>query len=235
MPPQIRPYAVFRSKKDFDKCVAEIVAEYVSNIMKPERKDAFNQGLDAGTAYGIDMSILALGRLLGDALGQEHTCKTCANYRVSCVPSPKNDLGECKKHKSHGDWSPKKISIDGPEFYTDFMKKVAECASDYGELFDIDVEENNDKDLWWSSSKLDDELFKYISPDVYPPFEERYKPRKKVEEEVVEEEKEMVEDEVKEEIGSESETEEEKQEDPVEEAETAETEKIEEKGEAENG
>ena len=130
MPPpkvKVQPYAVFRSKKDFDNAVAGLVSEYIAQYMKPHRKDAFDKGVNAGAAYGLDMTILALGRL---------------GIKVDCV---------------------------------EFMKTISEAASDYGELFDIDLEENHDKDYWWSGSKLDQELFNYISPEIYPSFEERYK------------------------------------------------------------
>ena len=124
---KIGPYAVFRSKKEHDEYIANVISGYIAEYMKPHRKDAFNKGLDTGTTYGIDMTILALGRM--------------------------------------------GIKVD----WVEFMKTIGEAASDYGELFDIDLEENHDKDYWWSGSKLDKELYEYISSDIYPSFDERYK------------------------------------------------------------
>ena len=129
---QIGPYAVFRSKKDFDECVAGLMSEYVANYIGPHRKDAYDKGLESGTTYGLDMAIMALGRM--------------------------------------------GVKLD----WVEFMKHIGDAAKDYGELFDIDLEENHDKDYWWSGSKLDKELYEYISPDIYPSFEERYK-REKIE------------------------------------------------------
>lgn len=123
----IQPYLVLRSKKDHDQYIANVASSYISEYMKPHRKDAFDKGVSSGTAYGLDMAIIALGRM--------------------------------------------GIIFDPVEF----MKNIGEAASDYGELFDIDLEENHDNQYWWSGSKLDKELFEYVSPDVYPSFEERYK------------------------------------------------------------
>lgn len=123
----VQPYLVLRSKKDHDQYIANVVKDYISEYMAPHRKDAFDKGVYSGTAYGLDMSIIALGRM--------------------------------------------GIIFDPVEF----MKNVGEVANDYGELFDIDLYENHDDQYWWSGSKLDKELFEYISPDIYPTFEERYK------------------------------------------------------------
>ena len=127
---KLQPYLVLRSKKDHDEYIASVVSNYISEYMKPHRKDAFDKGLDAGTTYGLDMAILAMGRM--------------------------------------------GIKFDPIEF----MKNVGEAAKDYGELFDIDLEENHDDQYWWSGSKLDKELFEYIGSDIYPSFEERYKREK---------------------------------------------------------
>lgn len=131
-------YAVFRSKKEHDEYFANIVSQYLATYMKPIRSEAFNQGLGAATSYGIDMAVIALGRI-----AEENPTKL--------------------------------IDISDPEFFTQFMLKITEATKDYDKLFDLDVEENHDKDLWWSGSKLDDELYQYVSRDIYPSFEERYK------------------------------------------------------------
>ena len=55
------------------------------------------------------------------------------------------------------------------------MNQVAAASSDYCDLFEEDVTENNDDELWWSGSKLDEELYRYVSRDIYPEFEKRYK------------------------------------------------------------
>ena len=130
-------YAVFRSKKEHDEYFAEIVSQYLKTYMKPIRHEACQQGIGSGTTYGIDMAIIALGRMAAE----------------------------------------KKIDISD-DFFLDLMQHIGEASADYGDLFDLDVEENHDTDLWWSGSKLDQELYEYISPDVYPPFEERYKKEK---------------------------------------------------------
>ena len=127
-------YAAFRSKKEHDEYFAEIVSQYLKTYMKPIRHEACQQGISSGTTYGVDMAIIALGRMAAE----------------------------------------KKIDISN-DFFLELMKHIGEASADYGDLFDLDVEENHDTDLWWSGSKLDQELFQYISPDIYPSFEERYK------------------------------------------------------------
>lgn len=124
---KIGPYAVFRSKKDHDEYIANVVSNYIAEYLKPHRQNAYSKGLDAGTAYGLDMAIIALGRM--------------------------------------------DIKVD----WVELMKTISQAADDYGELFDIDLLENHDKDYWWSSSKMDQELFSYIPKEIYPSFEERYK------------------------------------------------------------
>ena len=130
-------YAVFRSKKEHDEYFAEIVSQYLKTYMKPIRHEACQQGIGSGTTYGIDMAIIALGRMAAE----------------------------------------NKIDISD-EFFLDLMQHIGEASADYGDLFDLDVKENHDADLWWSGSKLDQELYEYISHDIYPPFEERYKQEK---------------------------------------------------------
>ena len=169
---KIGPYAVFRTKKEFDDCVAKLMSEYIVDYMKPHRQDAYNKGLDAGTVYGLDMTLLALGRMI-NGIGVEHRCENCLCYGKSCIPKEGADL--CENHEEHADWCSKGIDISDQNFLIEFMKTVGEAAADYGELFDIDLEENNDKDFWWSGSKLDQELFSYIPREIYPSFEERYK------------------------------------------------------------
>ena len=130
-------YAVFRSKKEHDEYFEEIVSQYLKTYMKPIRHEACQQGIGSGTTYGIDMAIIALGRMAAE----------------------------------------KKIDISD-DFFLDLMQHIGEASAYYGDLFDLDVEENKDTDLWWSGSKLDQELYEYISPDIYPSFEERYKKEK---------------------------------------------------------
>ena len=127
-------YAVFRSKKEHDEYFANIVNQYLKEYMKPIRHEACQQGIGSGTTYGIDMAIIALGRMAAE----------------------------------------KKIDISN-DFFLELMQHIGEASADYGNLFDEDVEENHDTDLWWSGSKLDQELYQYVTPDIYPSFEERYK------------------------------------------------------------
>lgn len=169
---KLQPYLVLRTKKEHDQYIANVVSNYIAEYMKPHRKDAFDKGVDAGLTYGIDMAILALGRM-AEGANEAKTCENCLRYNVSCVPNERIEQ-ECAARGREG-WYPKKVDISNPEFFTNFMKQIADAASDYSELFDIDLEENHDKDYWWSGSKLDKELYDYISPDVYPSFEERYK------------------------------------------------------------
>lgn len=127
-------YKVFRSKKDHDNYISEVVSEYLKTYLKPIKHEACQAGISAGTSFGIDMAVLALGRMSED----------------------------------------KVIDISN-DFFIDLMNYISHASSDYKALFDTDVEENNDRDLWWSGSKLDKELYEYISPNIYPSFEERYK------------------------------------------------------------
>lgn len=131
---KIGHYMTFLSKKDHDDYISAVVSEYLKTYMKPIRHEACQVGIDAGTAFGVDMAILAIGRMAAE----------------------------------------KKIDISD-DFFVDLMKTIGEASDDYKDIFDIDVEENHDPDLWWSGSKLDKELYEYISPDIYPSFEERYK------------------------------------------------------------
>ena len=172
---KLQPYLVLRSKKDHDQYIANVVANYISEYMKPHRKDAFNKGIDAGTTYGLDMAIIALGRV-ANGVGVEHRCENCLCYNRSCVHH--EEPGPCEEHTMHAAWTPKPIDISDPDFFIEFMRQVGQAAKDYGELFDIDLEENHDDQYWWSGSKLDKELFEYIGSDIYPSFEERYKREK---------------------------------------------------------
>lgn len=132
--PNVGHYMTFLTKKDHDNYISEVVSEYLKTFMKPIRHEACQIGIGAGTSFGVDMAIIALGRMAVD----------------------------------------KKIDISD-EFFIDLMLYIGDASSDYKDIFDIDVEENHDPELWWSGSKLDKELYEYISPDIYPPFEERYK------------------------------------------------------------
>lgn len=169
---KLQPYLVLRTKKEHDQYIANVVSKYIAEYMKPHRKDAYNKGIDSGTTFGVDMAILALGRI-AHGIGIEHRCETCLCYNRSCVHD--EEPGLCEDHTLHAEWTAKPIDISEPEFFIEFIRQIGEAAKDYGELFDIDLEENHDKDYWWSGSKLDKELYSYISPDVYPSFEERYR------------------------------------------------------------
>ena len=169
---KLQPYMIFRSKKDHDEYIAKVASEFVAQQMAPHRKDAFNKGIDVGVTYGIDMAILALGRIM-NGIGIEHRCETCLCYNRSCVHN--EPPGPCEEHSIHASWYPKPIDITKPDFWIEFMKQLTQASADYGELFDIDLEENHDDQYWWSGSKLDKELYEYISPDIYPGFEERYR------------------------------------------------------------
>lgn len=169
---KLQPYLILRSKKDHDQYIANVISNYIAEYMKPHRRDAYDKGINAGTTYGLDMAILALGRI-ATGYGIEHRCENCLCYNRSCIPEEGPDI--CENHKNHADWYPKSIDISKQDFWIEFMKNVGEAANDYGELFDIDLEENHDEQYWWSGSKLDKELYEYVSPDIYPSFEERYK------------------------------------------------------------
>ena len=171
MPAKNKFYKAFYTKAEFESYISKIMVEWIANYMAPIRKRSFDRGLDAGTAYGIDMAVLALGRLANGG-EDKHTCNTCLCYNRSCIPG---EPGVCEDHELHGEWHPKPIDISDPEFFIEFMKTVANASCDYADLFDIDVTENNDEELWWSGSKLDEELYQYVSPDIYPEFEKRYK------------------------------------------------------------
>lgn len=131
MPAKNKFYKTFYTKTEFDNYISKLLVEYLSKYMDPIRHEAFNKGVATGTTYGIDMAVIALGRLHED----------------------------------------KQINHD---FFMNFMKTIEEASSDYCDLFDIDILENNDKDLWWSGAKMDQELRQYVG-DSYPSFEKRYR------------------------------------------------------------
>ena len=67
---KLQPYLVLRTKKDHDQYIASVITNYIAEYLKPHRKDAYNKGIDAGTTYGIDMAILAMGRMnLAEEIG----------------------------------------------------------------------------------------------------------------------------------------------------------------------
>jgi len=169
---QLQPYLILRTKKEHDQYIANVVSGYISEYMKPHRKDAYDKGVNAGTTYGLDMVILALGRM-ASGYSIEHRCETCLCYGLSCIPKEGPDI--CENHEHHATWRPKAIDISDSGFWVELMKQIMEAAKDYGDLMDIDLYENHDDQYWWSGSKLDKELYEYISPDIYPSFEERYK------------------------------------------------------------
>ena len=170
MPAKNKFYKAFYTETEFKNYISVLMAEWIAQYMAPIRKRSFDRGLDAGTAYGVDMAILALGRMAnGDG---EKTCDTCLCYNRSCIPG---EPGPCEEHELHAVWTPKPIDISDSEFFIRFMEKITEASSDYCDLFEEDVAENNDEQLWWSGDKLDKELYEYVSSDIYPPFEKRYK------------------------------------------------------------
>lgn len=126
MAPKNKFYRTFYTKTQFDNYISTLVAEYLMQRLEPIKSECYKLGVDAGTTYGIDMAILALGRL----------------------GKTEDELRE-------------------------FMKKVQEASNDYCDLFDVDIEENNDKQLWWSGAKMDEELREYAGEN-YPSFAERY-------------------------------------------------------------
>ena len=128
MPAKNKFYAAFLTKDEHDRYFASLMNKFVQDKFEPIRQKAYDEGLDNGTAYGIDMAILALGRM----------------------------------------------EIMNPDICTEMMKQITEIAKEYGDLFDSDLEENNDHDYWWSTGKMDQEVHLY-SGDDYPPFTERYK------------------------------------------------------------
>ena len=172
MPAKNKFYKTFYTKAEFEHYISNLMVEWLSKYMEPIKRRSFDRGLDAGTAYGIDMAVLALGRM-AEGANEAKTCENCLRYNVSCVPNEEIEQ-KCAARGREG-WHPIKVDISNPEFFTNFIKQVTEASSDYCDLFDIDVTENNDEQLWWSGSKLDEELYYYVSPDIYPPFEQRYK------------------------------------------------------------
>lgn len=111
-------FKIYRTKAEFEEDV---------NIVYHL---GFNKGLDMGTAYGIDMAILAFGR-------------------------------------THPEF--------GKEFYEELFENIKTASQDFGELADADILDNHDKQLWYSTQKLDDEINSYLKGAYYPPFDERYK------------------------------------------------------------
>lgn len=63
MPAKNKFYAAFYSKQDHDRYFTSLMNEWLKQNFDPLRQKAYNNGLDNGTAYGIDMAILALGRM----------------------------------------------------------------------------------------------------------------------------------------------------------------------------
>ena len=127
MPAKNKFYMAFYNKAEHDRYFAAMLNKFVTEKFDPIRQKAYDDGLNNGTAYGIDMTILALGRM----------------------------------------------GIMKPEICTEMMKQIKEIADEYGNLFDTDREENNDKDYWWSTEKMDQEIHEYSGED-YPKFTERY-------------------------------------------------------------
>lgn len=127
MPAKNKFYMAFYNKAEHDRYFAAMLNKFVTEKFDPIRQKAYDDGLNNGTAYGIDMTILALGRM----------------------------------------------GIMKPEICTEMMKQIKEIAGEYGDLFDTDREENNDKDYWWSTEKMDKEIHEYSGED-YPKFTERY-------------------------------------------------------------
>lgn len=172
MPAKNKFYKTFYTETEFKNYISKLMVEWIAQYMAPIRKRSFDRGLDAGTAYGIDMAVLALGRM-GEGATEAKTCENCARYNISCVPNDQIEQ-ECARRGREG-WYPKKVDISDPEFFVNFMNQVSAASSDYCDLFEVDVTENNDEELWWSGSKLDEELYRYVSRDIYPEFEKRYK------------------------------------------------------------
>ena len=128
MPAKNKFYLTFYNKAEHDRYFAAMLGKFVKEKFDPIRQASYDEGLNNGTAYGIDMAILALGRM----------------------------------------------GLMNPERCSEMMKNITEIAGEYGDLFDVDREENNDKDYWWSTEKMDQEIHIY-SGDEYPTFKERYK------------------------------------------------------------
>lgn len=128
MPAKNKFYAAFYTKAEHDRYFVALVNKFVMEKFEPLRQKSYDEGLDNGTAYGIDVAILALGRM---GIMNSYIC-------------------------------------------TEMMKQITEIANEYGDLFDFDREENNDKDYWWSTEKMDQEIHEYAGVD-YPKFTERYK------------------------------------------------------------
>ena len=131
MPAKNKFYKTFYTEAEYKNYISKLLAEYIAAYMKPIRHNAFNTGVETGTTYGVDMAIIALGRL-------------------------QEEDGE----------------IDH-EFFIKFMKTIEEASSDYCDLFDVDILENHDTELWWSGAKMDQEIRQYVG-DGYPTFEKRY-------------------------------------------------------------
>ena len=131
MPAKNKFYKTFYTEAEFKGYISKLEAEYIAAYMKPIRHETFNIGVGTGTTYGVDMAIIALGRL-------------------------QEEKGE----------------IDH-DFFIRFLKAIEEASSDYCDLFDVDILENHDTDLWWSGAKMDQEIRGYVGEN-YPAFEKRY-------------------------------------------------------------
>ena len=126
-------YKTFYTRAEFEDYISSLMIEYVKDFMEPIKREAINRGLETGLTYGIDMAVLALGRMAE------------AEYGVKFSET----------------------------FFAQFLKTVGDASMDYCNLFDVDILENKDEDLWWSSSKMDQELQSYTG-DTYPAFKDRY-------------------------------------------------------------
>lgn len=172
MPAKNKFYKTFYTETEFKNYISKLMVEWIAQYMAPIRKRSFDRGLDAGTAYGIDMAVLALGRMSQGAT-EAKTCENCARRDISCIPSERVEQW-CAESGREG-WYPIKVDISDPEFFVNFIDQVTSASADYCDLFEMDISENNDEELWWSGDKLDKELYQYVSPDIYPEFEKRYK------------------------------------------------------------
>lgn len=172
MPAKNKFFRAFYTEAEFKSYISKLMIEWAAKYVEPIKKQSFNRGLDAGTAYGIDMAVLALGRM-GQGANEAKTCENCARKDISCTHSEQIEQWCAEDGRER--WYPKKVDISDPEFFTNFMNQVSAASSDYCDLFEVDVSENNDEELWWSGSKLDEELYHYVSRDIYPEFEKRYK------------------------------------------------------------
>lgn len=64
-----------------------------------------------------------------------------------------------------------------PEQLKEFNDEYLKTEHDYCMeiINDASPDGNNDKDIWYAKQKIDDALREYVSPDMFVPYDERYR------------------------------------------------------------